>query len=55
MKLIELEILKISYFESFLSCYMILEVIWQKQFEFENLGVLQCTSESGQCSARHGR
>jgi hypothetical protein len=30
MKLVELEILKISYLGNFSSCYMILEVCWQK-------------------------
>jgi hypothetical protein len=39
IKLVELEILKISYFENFSSCYMILGVIWQKQFEIEIWGM----------------
>jgi hypothetical protein len=38
MKLVELEILKISYLGNFSSHYMILGVIWQKQFEIRNLG-----------------
>jgi hypothetical protein len=41
IKLVELEILKISYLENFSSYYMILGVIWPKQFEIENLGGLQ--------------
>jgi hypothetical protein len=44
IKLVELEILKISYLENFSSYYMILEVIWQKQFEIENF--------RGGCSGR---
>jgi hypothetical protein len=37
-KLVELEILKISYLGNFLSCYMNLGVICEKQFKFEKLG-----------------
>jgi hypothetical protein len=54
MKLVEHEILKISYFEIFSSCYIILGVIWQKQFEFENLGVATVADESPPGTERHG-
>jgi hypothetical protein len=47
IKLVELEILNISCFENFSSCYMILEVIWKKQFEFEMGGELPCTVNRG--------
>jgi hypothetical protein len=49
IKLVYLEILKISYFGNFSSHYMILGVIWQKQFKGSCvLGVLHYTGESGQ-------
>jgi hypothetical protein len=38
MKVVELEIMKISYFGNFSSCHMILRVIWQKQLNLENWG-----------------
>jgi hypothetical protein len=37
-KLVELEIMKISYLGDFSSSYSKSKVIWQKQFEFENGG-----------------
>jgi hypothetical protein len=52
-KLVELEILKISYLGNFSSSYSKSKLIWQKQFEFENGGkcysarritVRQCTA-----------
>jgi hypothetical protein len=43
-KLVELQILKISYLGKFSSSYSKSKVIWQKQFEFENGGVLQCSA-----------
>jgi hypothetical protein len=56
MKLVELEILKISYFENFSSHYMILGVFWQKQIKGSCVfGVLQYTDESTSGSERHGR
>jgi hypothetical protein len=41
MEVVELEILKISCLGIFLSYYMFLGVILEKQFEIKNLGVLQ--------------
>jgi hypothetical protein len=38
MKLVELEILKISYLGHFSSCYMFLEVILKNSFEVKSLG-----------------
>jgi hypothetical protein len=55
IKLVELEILKISYLEKFSSYYMILGVIWQKQFKIENLGGAAVAGESKPGTAWHGR
>jgi hypothetical protein len=56
MKLVELEILKNSYFGNFSSHYMILGVLWQKLIKGSCvLGVLQYTDESTLGSGRHGR
>jgi Tfp pilus assembly pilus retraction ATPase PilT len=52
IKLVELEIMKISYFGNFSGCYTILRVIWQKPLNLENLG--GATVLSNQSSAPSG-
>jgi hypothetical protein len=54
-KLVELEILKISYPGNFSSSYSKSKLIWQKQFEFENVGSATVLGESPSGNARHGR
>jgi hypothetical protein len=55
MKVVELEILKISYFGNFSSHYMILGVIWQKQSKGSCvLGGATVPDESPPGTARHG-
>jgi hypothetical protein len=46
IKLVDLEILKISYFENFSSYYMILGVIWQNSLKLK-LGELQYWANGG--------
>jgi hypothetical protein len=55
MKLVELEILKISYLGNFSSYYMFLEVILKNNFEVKSLGVATVDGELEQGSRRHGR
>jgi hypothetical protein len=52
IKLVELEIMKISCLGNFSSYYMILGVIWQKQFEIKNLGGCYSTPVNQSSAAR---